>query len=168
MHNEGVELGLFYGGTPYPPAPGVSIRSLSPTFHPVLHRPPMLTKVPFSRTRRFRPQLPGSPPSKPYGCRTRRSLNMLTVSGRRGSNSRTTPSPPLCFPLPPLPFRIENSRSTTGYRLSRISGSVQFHEKAEIRSSNKQTKATRFCEFRNCYTKKKVHKKDTKSLETYR
>lgn len=57
-------------------------------------------------------------------CRTRLSLKMLTVNGRSGSISRITPSPPLCFPLPPLPLRIENSRSKIGYRRSRISGSV--------------------------------------------
>eukprot|EP00976_Prorocentrum_cordatum_P100042 1192076-Prorocentrum_minimum.AAC.1 len=32
---------------------------------------------------------------------------------------RSTPAPPLYFPTPPLPFRIENSSSTTGYLIQR-------------------------------------------------
>ena len=46
--------------------------------------------------------------------------------------SLTTPSPPLNFPGPPEPGRSENSRNTTGYRLSSISAQSEGDSDAAI------------------------------------
>ncbi len=80
--------------------------------------------LPFVFITKLRPHLPSWPPSIPYGCKTLLSLRIDTVSGRNASISRTTPSPPLYLPFPPLPSRRENCLNSTGYLLSKISGSV--------------------------------------------
>jgi hypothetical protein len=54
---------------PYAPAPGVSMRRRSSTFHGVLHLPPIFTITPFFRMSRLRPQVPGPPPFIPYGLK---------------------------------------------------------------------------------------------------
>mmetsp|Transcript_11577 Transcript_11577/g.18833 ORF Transcript_11577/g.18833 Transcript_11577/m.18833 type:complete len:128 (-) Transcript_11577:2071-2454(-) len=74
--------------------------------------------------RMFCPVLPGLPPCIPYGLKALRSESMESVTVRRNSISRMIPSPPLKSPSPPDCLRRENSRSTTGYLFSNISGSV--------------------------------------------
>jgi acyl-[acyl-carrier-protein]-phospholipid O-acyltransferase/long-chain-fatty-acid--[acyl-carrier-protein] ligase len=48
----------------------------------------------------------------------------MTVASSSNSYSRTIESPPRCLPAPPDPGRRQNSRSSTGKRRSRTSGSV--------------------------------------------
>ena len=83
-----------------------------------------MTRRPSARTSRLKPRAPGPPPASPNGSYTRRSDRIDTVSGRRNASSRTTPSPPANAPTPPDPRRSSNRRRHTGYRRSRISGSV--------------------------------------------
>mmetsp|Transcript_20861 Transcript_20861/g.53060 ORF Transcript_20861/g.53060 Transcript_20861/m.53060 type:complete len:238 (+) Transcript_20861:40-753(+) len=112
-------------GSPYPPAPGVMMISLSPASNLTVALPPRFTVRPLvARTSRLRPGAPGLPPSSPNGAVARRSDRMPAVSGRRASSSLTTPSPPRHLPSPPDPGRSAKRRSTTGYLRSSTSGSV--------------------------------------------
>lgn len=120
---------------PHPPPPGVITMMRSPGCILTVFLPPKLiqrSSQPFPlpsffgifRIQKFCPHWASSPPSRPYGRYTLRSERMETCTGIRNSISLMTPSPPWCWPLPPDPFLMLNSRSNTGYRRSKTSASV--------------------------------------------
>jgi hypothetical protein len=103
-----MHLGEPYGvGVPQPPPPGVSMRRTSPAFIRSVHLSASRSahaSLPPGRSQ-FSPGAPGSPPARPYGRDTRRSVMRLTVTSSSMSTSRSIPSPPGCRAVPPLPDR---------------------------------------------------------------
>jgi len=83
---------------PYPPPPGVSTVTTSPSCSSRL-----VFGGSSSLLRRFRPTRPGSPPSTPRGAWRRRSVRRERLAGWRTRTERTIPSPPRCSPSPPEP-----------------------------------------------------------------
>ena len=53
----------------------------------------------------------------------------------RNSMQRTTPSPPVWKPAPPVFLRTENSRNNTGYRFSNTSGSAKLRPAQDLASN---------------------------------
>src|SRR5262249_12928195 len=111
--------------SPNPPPPGVSITNLSPAAMSAAAVALSVSMRPSARTTRFTPGLAGSPPFNPAGGTRRRLERMFARIGSRKRTCRSTPSPPLCRPSPPEPRRIAKRSSSTGKRVSKISGSVR-------------------------------------------
>src|SRR6185437_2420299 len=109
-------------GGPYPPPPGVSMRSRSPGRSlPVTFAGSPRGGSP-GTIRLSRPGAPGRPPCAPRGAWRRRSPISEKLISARASISRTTPSPPLCSPSPPDPRRSAYSLTRSGN--SRSSASI--------------------------------------------
>ena len=94
-------------GGPNPPPPLVSMITRSPAVNGMLHRPGKVISAPSAaRTSRSPKGLPSSPPQMPCGGTTMRSTQVVrTMSGASIWYSRTSPSPPRCWPAPPEPRR---------------------------------------------------------------
>src|ERR1700730_16828139 len=92
---------------PHPPPPGDSTLILSPLRKRVLNLPGIGSTDPSLRWTLAFPGAPAPPPPKPQGPLDRRSASNVTSQSVSTSISRTIPSPPRCFPRPPLPGRSE-------------------------------------------------------------
>src|SRR5579875_3601690 len=89
---------------PQPPPPGEATIKRSPGIALKCTLPGSACSWP-SCTSVFLPHCPGSPPCKPYGGLTRRSLSSVTSVGTSKLISRIRPSPPRAAPRPPEPSR---------------------------------------------------------------
>jgi hypothetical protein len=91
--------------SPQPPPPGVLMDNVSPASSHVVNFAGIFCTFPSDRITVLAPGSPGRPPDRPYGGNLRLSDSTVTLVLDRKRISRTTPSPPRFFPLPPEPLR---------------------------------------------------------------